>query len=142
MTTVMDLPMQWFVLMTMLVTGALLGLFFDSYAVLLTELRFLRRWQSIGDLLYWILALFLVFFLLLVVSNGIVRIVSYWLLLVGFLLYRFTIHTQWINFQRKAVRTTVITVVKASLPFRWLVVSLMRVKRNHAVDQHIDGDDQ
>ena len=142
MTTVMDVSMQWFVLMTMLVMGALLGLIFDSYAVLMTELRFLRRWQSIGDLLYWILALFLVFFLLLVVSNGIVRIVSYWLLLVGFLLYRFTIHTQWIGFQHKAFRAVAVVVVKATLLFRWLVSSLMRVKRNHTVDQHSDGDDQ
>jgi spore cortex biosynthesis protein YabQ len=138
----MDLSMQWLVLMTMLVTGTLLGLIFDSYAVLLTELRFIRRWQSIGDLLYWILALFLVFFLLLIVSHGIVRIVSYWLLLVGFLFYRFTIHTRWINFQKKAVRSTVVTAVKAVKSFRWLGVGLMRMKRNHTVDQHIDGDDQ
>lgn len=78
---------QLFAISITLLSGALLGLFFDLYRVLRALWRPGPLWTRVGDLLFWLFALCLLFSLLLLGNWGEMRlyVIVGWSL--GFLLY-------------------------------------------------------
>ncbi|MHA7966189.1 spore cortex biosynthesis protein YabQ [Paenibacillus sp. CAU 1782] len=87
----MTLEVQWLTVAFMLACGAGMGIVFDGYRVISSELRFPRWWLPLLDVAYWALAAVAVFRMLYASNNGEVRayvflglalgaIIHYWLL--------------------------------------------------------------
>ena len=84
----MSLEAQYLTMVTMSISGALMGALYDMYQVLLKEWKFLRRFGAIFDFLYWIIASALVFSMLLFANYGDLRFYIFVILLLGYGIYR------------------------------------------------------
>lgn len=83
----MSLSVQWLTLATMLMSGVGMGVLFDSYRVVSSELKFPRWTLSLIDLIYWIASAIVVFRMLYVSNSGEVRAYVFVGLAIGFLFY-------------------------------------------------------
>ncbi|MDP4099190.1 spore cortex biosynthesis protein YabQ [Paenibacillus sp. P96] len=82
---------QWFTLMYMLFSGAAMGAVFDSYRVLSYRFR-LTRWSiHLIDLLYWVLSAVFIFRMLYASNRGELRFYVFLGLVLGALLYFWTL---------------------------------------------------
>ncbi|WP_338113333.1 spore cortex biosynthesis protein YabQ [Paenibacillus artemisiicola] len=78
-----SLSVQWWTMMTMLLSGIGMGIVFDGYRVVSDELRISRIWVPVFDLLYWIAATLTVFQVLSSSNHGEVRFYVFLGLLLG-----------------------------------------------------------
>jgi len=83
----MSLSVQWLTLGTMLMSGVGMGVLFDGYRVISSELKFPRWSLSLLDLIYWIASAIIVFRMLYVSNSGEVRAYVFVGLAIGFLFY-------------------------------------------------------
>jgi spore cortex biosynthesis protein YabQ len=83
-----SLMTQYLTLIAMSISGAILGAVYDVYRVVLKQWRFLRFFNPVFDLMFWIFALVLVFWALMWANNGDVRLYVFVILLLGLLVYR------------------------------------------------------
>ncbi|MBW7477412.1 spore cortex biosynthesis protein YabQ [Paenibacillus oenotherae] len=79
----MSLSVQWWTMLTMLLSGIGMGVVFDGYRVVSDELRINRWWIPVLDLLYWIAATLIVFHVLSASNEGEVRTYVFLGLLLG-----------------------------------------------------------
>lgn len=88
----MGLQTQYATALLLGMAGAVLGAVYDIYRTSLREWRFLRRFSALFDILFWIFSVIFVFSLLLGVNDGEVRIITFVLLSIGYLIYFYTAH--------------------------------------------------
>ncbi|WP_051344163.1 spore cortex biosynthesis protein YabQ [Alicyclobacillus herbarius] len=79
--------LEWLVL-----CGALMGAVFDIYNTVLGSSRWLRWLRPLLDLLFWLVSAAAVFYVTFVTDLGRFRVYTFGLLLLGWLLYRVTLH--------------------------------------------------
>lgn len=131
----MDIQTQYATTLLLTASGALLGAVYDIYRTSLSEWRFLRRFGPLFDFLFWVFALIWVFTMLLPLNHGDVRIVVFVLLLIGFAVYRMTLHSLVVASTRFLVRCiiwvlrvvwrTVYVTVIVPLLWMWRSVRLL-----------------
>ncbi|MCL6626617.1 spore cortex biosynthesis protein YabQ [Alicyclobacillus shizuokensis] len=79
--------MEW-----LLVCGGLMGAVFDIYNTVLASSRWLRWLRPVLDLAFWLVAAAVVFYVTFVTDFGRFRVYTFALLLIGWLVYRVTLH--------------------------------------------------
>ncbi len=112
----MTLTVQFYTIVSMMLMGIWIGAAVDTYG------RFMHpgRWSILlflSDILFWIVHGLLVFFVLLIVNEGEIRIYIFVALLCGYAMYRALFQTLyqrllnvWIRFSRAVIRFVVQTV--------------------------------
>ncbi|WDL98984.1 spore cortex biosynthesis protein YabQ [Alicyclobacillus sp. ALC3] len=97
--------------------AALLGALFDVYNTVTGASKVLRFFRPVADLAFWLVAAVLVFFVLFSTDDGRLRLYTFPLLVIGYLLYR-----SW--FHRRVVRSAfvVVRIVQAVLRFFWRII--------------------
>ncbi|MHB1684576.1 MAG: spore cortex biosynthesis protein YabQ [Bacilli bacterium] len=100
----MDLQAQYAAAILMAMAGAVMGAVHDVYRTSLKEWRFLKRFSPLFDLAYWLVATVFVFTLLLGANDGNVRLVMFFLLGAGWLVYYKTAHALVVASTRLVVR--------------------------------------
>lgn len=97
--------------------AALLGAVFDVYNTVTGASRWLRWLRPVVDLLFWLMAGIVVFFVLFTTDEGRLRLYTFPLLLIGYLLYRLWFHQRVVHSAFLVVR-----IVQAMLRFCWRLV--------------------
>ncbi|MHB1628193.1 MAG: spore cortex biosynthesis protein YabQ [Bacilli bacterium] len=100
----MDLQAQYAAAALMATAGAVMGAVYDVYRTSLKEWRFLKRFSPLFDLGYWFAATVFVFTLLLGTSDGDVRLVIFFLLGAGWVIYYKIAHALVVASTRLVVR--------------------------------------
>lgn len=111
----MTLQVQSLTLLVLLACGMGLGAVYDSYTVVLRHWKFLRFLEPVIDLSYWLISLGGVFYLLLKVNEADFRFYVYFLMLIGFVIYRVTL--------RKAVIQSTVGIV---LAIGWICMVIVK----------------
>ncbi|SFT28495.1 spore cortex biosynthesis protein YabQ [Paenibacillus sp. BC26] len=112
----MSLTVQWWTMITMLLSGIGMGVVFDGYRVVSDELRISRLWIPIFDLLYWIAATLVVFQVLSASNEGEVRAYVFIGLLLGIGCYYWLfskITMQLVHVLIRTVRAVIKFVIRA-----------------------------
>ncbi|MFD2170685.1 spore cortex biosynthesis protein YabQ [Tumebacillus lipolyticus] len=84
----MNQQMQYLAILSMSLSGAVLGAVYDVYRTILSEWKYLRFLGPVLDFLFWVFALLLVLVALHEVNHGDVRVYVFVLLGIGLVLYR------------------------------------------------------
>ena len=84
-----------FVLLMMVASGALLGVIYDSVRAIKLFIPFGRKVAIVTDFLYWVFVTLFVAYMLLVTNDGIIRAYEFCGIILGAVLYFFTV-SRWI----------------------------------------------
>lgn len=119
----MTLEVQWLTVAFMLACGAGMGVVFDGYRVISSELRFPRWWLPLLDVAYWAFAAVAVFRMLYASNNGEVRAYVFLGLALGAILHYWLLSSLVIKLVK-----WLINAVRAILSFLGKMVMLLIVK--------------
>ncbi|QHW32139.1 spore cortex biosynthesis protein YabQ [Paenibacillus rhizovicinus] len=100
-----SLSVQWWTMMTMLLSGIGMGIVFDGYRVVSDELRISRIWVPVFDLLYWIAATIAVFQVLSSSNHGEVRFYVFLGLILGIGCYYWLFSRITVSLVKLLIRT-------------------------------------
>ena len=100
----MTLTLQYTTMVTMLMCGAGLGFFLDFYRIMARECWLIRKTRHLLDVLYWLVATFIIL-LILYKSNGMqVRPITFVAILIGMIIYYGTLSSIFIPIMHKSIR--------------------------------------
>ncbi|CAM3692921.1 spore cortex biosynthesis protein YabQ [Marinicrinis lubricantis] len=123
----MSLHTQLATLLTMLISGQVLGAVFDMYRVISVQLHF-RRWLiPILDLCYWIAATLFVFRMLYVSNHGEVRIYVFIALIIGVWAYYGLLSDTVIKYTKVWIRLVRRLIQLLIRTFEWVVIRPIRM---------------
>lgn len=123
----MSLHMQFTTLLAMIGTGMIIGACFDTYAHIFNRSERHRFIVWIADILFWVVQALYVFYTLLVINNGQVRLYIFFSILCGYATYQALFQRIYVRLLKKIIHIFVTLYRLIVRMFYYIIILPLRL---------------
>ena len=123
----MSLHVQFTTLLAMIGTGIAIGASFDTYAHIFNRSERHRLIVLIADILFWVVQALYVFYTLLLVNNGEIRLYIFLAILCGYAAYQALFQSMYVRLLQKIIRIVVALYRLIVRLFYYIIVFPLRL---------------